>query len=92
MEEEEADATVPDRWHTTLAALVEFTGIFLPLSFYRNVKDNYRLLVPLLAGCGRCPPGYGKIDVNLIIFALRTKPLFVPKERTITMEVQALLR
>jgi hypothetical protein len=29
---------VPHGWHTTLAALVEFTGIFLPPSFYLDVK------------------------------------------------------
>jgi hypothetical protein len=28
-----ADAIVPDGWYTTIAALVEFTGIFLPPSF-----------------------------------------------------------
>jgi hypothetical protein len=34
------EATVPDGWHTIVAALVGFTaaGIFLPLSFYRHVK------------------------------------------------------
>jgi hypothetical protein len=59
-----ADAIVPDGWHTTVAALVEFTGIFLPPSIHRDVKQNYWLLVPLLAGRGRCPPGYGNNDVN----------------------------
>jgi hypothetical protein len=29
---------VPHGGHTTLAALVEFTGIFLPPSFYQDVK------------------------------------------------------
>jgi hypothetical protein len=35
-----ADAIVRDGWHTTFAALVEFTGVFLPPSFYRDVKDT----------------------------------------------------
>jgi hypothetical protein len=46
--------------------LVEFTGIFLPLSFDWEVEQNYWLLVPLLAGRGRCPPEYGSNDVNQI--------------------------
>jgi hypothetical protein len=33
-----AEAIVPDDWHTTVAAWVEFIGIFLPPSFYREVK------------------------------------------------------
>jgi hypothetical protein len=33
-----ADAIVPDCWHTTVAALVEITGIFLPPSFCQDVK------------------------------------------------------
>jgi hypothetical protein len=31
-------AIVPDGRHTTVAALVEFTGIFLPTSINRGVK------------------------------------------------------
>jgi hypothetical protein len=46
--------------------LVEFTGIFLPLSFDWEVKQNNWLLVPLLAGRGRCPPEYGNNYVNQI--------------------------
>jgi hypothetical protein len=58
------DTIVPDGWRTTVAALVEFTGIFLPPPFYRDAKQNYWLLVPLLAGSGRYPPGYGNSGVN----------------------------
>jgi hypothetical protein len=51
-----ADTIGPDGWHTTGAALVEFTGICLPPSIYWDVKKNDWLLVPPLAGRGRCPP------------------------------------
>jgi hypothetical protein len=33
-----ADAVVPDSWHTIAAALIEFTGSFLPPSFYQGGK------------------------------------------------------
>jgi hypothetical protein len=33
-----ADAIVPDGWHTSMATLVECTGIFLPPSFHRDVE------------------------------------------------------
>jgi hypothetical protein len=61
-----ADAIVADGWHTTVAALVESTGIFLAQSFYRDFEDKCRLLVPLLAaaGRGRGPPGYGNNDIK----------------------------
>jgi hypothetical protein len=48
-----AVATVPDGWHTTVAALVEFTGIFLPTSFYRDLKKE--LLVVCSPACGAWP-------------------------------------
>jgi hypothetical protein len=32
------DAIVPDGWHRIVAALVEFTGAFLPPSFDKNGK------------------------------------------------------
>jgi hypothetical protein len=51
-------------WHTTVAALIKFTGIFLPPFFSRDVKQNYWLLILLLAGRGRCPPWYGNNDVS----------------------------
>jgi hypothetical protein len=38
MKEEKADATVPDVWHTTVAALVEFTGNTLQPSLYQDVQ------------------------------------------------------
>jgi hypothetical protein len=60
------DAIVPDGWHTTAAALVERTNIFLRPQWYQNVKFNYQLLVLLLAGRGRCPPRYGNNDANQI--------------------------
>jgi hypothetical protein len=44
-----ADAIVPDGWHTTVAALVEFTAIFLSPSFYGDSKKKYRMPIPLLA-------------------------------------------
>jgi hypothetical protein len=49
-----------------LFALVEFAGIILPPSFYRDRPYNDRPLVPLLARCGRYPPGFGKSLVNQI--------------------------
>jgi hypothetical protein len=52
-----ADALVPHSWHKTVAALFECTGIFLLLSCYQDGKSIYRLVNPLLAGRGRCPPG-----------------------------------
>jgi hypothetical protein len=58
------EAIVPDGWHTTVAALVEFSGIFLPPSFNGDVKQDYWSLVPLLAEHGRCPPWYDNNDVN----------------------------
>jgi hypothetical protein len=51
---------------SSLLYFVEFTGNFLPPSFYQDVKQDYWLLVPLLVGCGRCPPGYGNNDVHLL--------------------------
>jgi hypothetical protein len=45
--------------------LVKFTGIFLPPSFHWDVQYTYRLLVPRIAGLGRCSPGYGNNVVNL---------------------------
>jgi hypothetical protein len=50
----------------TVAALAELTSIFLLLSFYQGIKQSYRLLVPLRAGRGRCPPMYRNHDVNQI--------------------------
>jgi hypothetical protein len=32
--------------------------------FNRNIESDHPLLVPLLAGSGRCPPEYGNNDVN----------------------------
>jgi hypothetical protein len=52
----EMGTLVPHGLHT-IVALVEFEGIFLPPSFYRDVEDIFRL-VPLLARRGRCPPEY----------------------------------
>jgi hypothetical protein len=43
-----AEATVPDGWHTIVAALVEFISIFLQSSFSRGLNLNYRLFVPQL--------------------------------------------
>jgi hypothetical protein len=58
---------VPEGWHAAVTALVEFVGTFLPPSFYLDVIiQNYRLLVPLIAGRGQCPPGYGSKVVNQI--------------------------
>jgi hypothetical protein len=34
----ERGTIVPNGWHTTVAAWVEFIGIFLRASFYRDVK------------------------------------------------------
>jgi hypothetical protein len=65
-----ADAIVPDGWHTTGAALVEFTGIFLPPHLFWDVTWKYAFLVPLLAGFDRCPPEYGNNDVNLLLHHL----------------------
>jgi hypothetical protein len=39
-----SNAIVPDGRHTTVAALVEFIGIFLPPSFYQDTKANDRFL------------------------------------------------
>jgi hypothetical protein len=47
-----SDAMAPDGWHTTVAALVDLTGIFLPPSSYGDAKYKYRLLAPLLAERG----------------------------------------
>jgi hypothetical protein len=44
-----ADAIVPG-WPTVVLALVEFTGIFLPTSVYKDVKSKHLLLVPVHAG------------------------------------------
>jgi hypothetical protein len=48
----------------TVAALVELTCIFLHPSFDWDSKQEDRVLVPVLARHGRCPPGYGNPDVN----------------------------
>jgi hypothetical protein len=34
----ERDTLVPDGWHTIVAALVEFSGIFLLLLFYGDIE------------------------------------------------------
>lgn len=44
-----ASASVPDCWHESISALVEFTGTFLPPSFQPNIESEHRFLVPLLA-------------------------------------------
>jgi hypothetical protein len=63
-----ADTAVPDGWHTTLAALVELTDTFLLLSLNQAAKQNYQLLVPMLAGLARAsPPGYGNRGVDLLL-------------------------
>jgi hypothetical protein len=51
---------------TSVAALVNFTGIVLPPSFYGDVKQSHWLLVSLPAGRGRCPPGCVSNDVESI--------------------------
>jgi hypothetical protein len=43
------------------ASVLEFSGIFLPLSCYW-------VACSLLAGLGRCPPGHGNSEVNLSIY------------------------
>jgi hypothetical protein len=47
-----ADATVPDGWLTTVAAMVAFAGIFMPPSFYRDGTGNKSAgcLFPCLQG------------------------------------------
>jgi hypothetical protein len=61
---EEVGSIVPYGLHTTSAALVDLAGIFLPPSFYRDIKQDYWLLVALLAGHGRCPPEHGNNHIN----------------------------
>jgi hypothetical protein len=46
-------------------------SVHLPVTvLFRDVIENYRLLAPLLAERGRCPPGYGNNDVNLSIYVM----------------------
>jgi hypothetical protein len=52
-----------DGWHTIVAALVRFTGIFLQPSLCQDIKYNCQLLFSLLAGLGQCPPRYGNNHV-----------------------------
>jgi hypothetical protein len=42
---------VPRGLHTTVAPVVEFTGIFLLLSMYQDIKYNYHCLFPCLFPC-----------------------------------------
>jgi hypothetical protein len=37
-----------DGWHTTVAALVECTGFYLPPSFYPDAKNTFGCLFPCL--------------------------------------------
>jgi hypothetical protein len=50
LHEGERGAIVPDGMHTPVAALVEFTGIFLPLSFPGWVNETTHYLFPFLQG------------------------------------------
>jgi hypothetical protein len=45
-----ANAIVPDGWHSTAAALAEFTSIFLPRSNYQDIKQTTDSLFPWLQG------------------------------------------
>jgi hypothetical protein len=62
-------AIVPYGLHTTIAALVDLAGIFLPPSFYKDIKQDYWLLVALLARHGRCPPEHGNNHIHMVVLS-----------------------
>jgi hypothetical protein len=64
-----ADAVVPAGWHRIVAALVEFTGHLPATDLHQEVSPAYLLLVPLLAGCGRCPLGMA-ITMYILVFVM----------------------
>jgi hypothetical protein len=53
----ERGTIVPHGLHTTGAALVEFTSIFLPLSFYWALNKTISCLFPCLQGMADALPG-----------------------------------
>jgi hypothetical protein len=57
-----------DFLRSVVAALVEFTGVFRALSFYRTVKQSYLLLLLLLARRGRAYSEYGNNDVDVSVY------------------------
>jgi hypothetical protein len=52
--------------HTIVPVFVDITSTFLLPSSKWDILYNYWLLVPLLAGHGGRPPGYGNNDINLL--------------------------